>query len=61
MGKIEYKVGEEVRFRKEHPCGGDIWEIIRVGMDFKVKCTTCQRIVMMPRRKFEKCVKEKLD
>ncbi|MFY9395014.1 MAG: DUF951 domain-containing protein [Halanaerobiales bacterium] len=54
----EYRLGDQVRLKKKHPCGGDIWEIIRVGMDFKAKCTTCGRIIMLPRRTFEKRVKE---
>ena len=54
----DYAVGDKVRFKKKHPCGGDTWEVIRIGMDFKVKCTTCGRIVMMSRRKFEKKVKQ---
>ncbi|MFW6287787.1 MAG: DUF951 domain-containing protein [bacterium] len=54
----DYELGDVVRFRKEHPCGGDTWEIIRIGMDFKAKCTTCGRLIMLPRRKFEKSVKE---
>jgi len=56
-----YEVGERVQFKKTHPCGGDTWEVLRVGMDFKAKCTTCGRIIMLPRHKFEKSVKEKLD
>jgi len=55
-----YEVGERVQFKKTHPCGGDTWEILRVGMDFKLKCDTCGRIIMLPRRKFEKNVKKKL-
>lgn len=58
MEKREYNIGDIVRFRKKHPCGGENWKVIRVGMDFKVKCTTCGRLIMLPRRKFEKSVKE---
>ncbi|MFW6022847.1 MAG: DUF951 domain-containing protein [Halanaerobiaceae bacterium] len=54
----EYNIGDVVKFRKEHPCGGDKWEIIRIGMDFKAKCTTCGRLIMLPRKKFDKSVKE---
>ena len=57
----DYKVGNYVRFKKTHPCGGDTWKIIRVGMDFKVECTTCHKVVMFARRKFEKAVKEKIN
>jgi hypothetical protein len=44
--------------KKVHPCGGDVWTIIRVGMDFRVKCVECGRSVMIPRGKFEKSVRE---
>lgn len=56
--KKEYQIGDIVRFKKTHPCGGDTWEITRIGMDFKAKCTTCGRLIMLPRRKFEKSIKE---
>lgn len=57
MDRKEYKLGDIVRFRKKHPCGGDTWKIIRIGMDFKAKCETCGRLIMLPRKKFEKNVK----
>ncbi|HHW43180.1 DUF951 family protein [Desulfofundulus thermobenzoicus] len=52
-----YQVGDVVRTRKPHPCGGDTWEIMRTGVDFRLKCTTCGRVVMLPRPKFEKSVR----
>ena len=54
---VKYQVGDVVKFKKTHPCGGDNWEVMRTGIDFRVKCTTCGRIVMLPRPKFEKSVK----
>ncbi|MGI6658716.1 MAG: DUF951 domain-containing protein [Dethiobacteraceae bacterium] len=56
----DFAVGEQVRMKKKHPCGGDIWTIIRVGMDFRIKCTNCGRSLMIPRSKFEKSVRERL-
>ena len=53
-----YKPGQVVRMAKAHPCGGNQWKIIRVGMDFRIKCLTCGRSLMIPRRKFERKVKE---
>lgn len=44
--------------KKRHPCGGELWKIIRVGMDFRIKCQNCGRSVMLPRRRFERGVKE---
>jgi hypothetical protein len=53
-----YNVGDVVRTKKKHPCGSDRWEIMRTGIDFRIKCLGCGRVVMLPRRKFEKSVKE---
>ncbi len=53
-----YRLGDIVQMRKEHACGGDRWEIMRVGMDFRIKCLQCGRVVMLPRRKFERAVKK---
>jgi len=58
MIKHDYQVGEVVRMRKGHPCGGDTWSILRIGADFRIKCITCGRSVMLPRNKFERQVKE---
>ncbi|MCD7708263.1 MAG: DUF951 domain-containing protein [Clostridiales bacterium] len=44
--------------RKPHPCGASEWEILRVGADFRLKCTGCGHQVMLPRREVEKFVKE---
>lgn len=57
---IRYHVGDVVRLRKTHPCGSDRWEIIRTGMDFGLRCLGCGRYVMIPRRRFERSVKEVL-
>lgn len=61
MKKQEYAIGDLVYFKKGHPCGGNEWEILRIGADFKVKCTSCGRLLMMTRRKFEKNVRGKID
>jgi hypothetical protein len=58
---MKFDVGDIVTLKKGHPCGTNRWEIIRVGADFKLKCTGCNRIVMVPRRNFEKSVKKKDD
>ncbi|MCK8816640.1 DUF951 domain-containing protein [Natroniella sulfidigena] len=58
---MKFAVGEVVQFKKEHPCGSDQWEILRTGMDFRVKCLKCGRVIMLPRPKFEKSVKKIVD
>ena len=41
------RLGTVVRMKKPHPCGGERWEIVRVGSDYKIKCLTCGRVVML--------------
>jgi hypothetical protein len=50
-------VGDRVRMRKPHPCGGYEWEVTRTGADIGLRCLTCGRRVMLPRVKFAKQVK----
>lgn len=54
---MKYFIGDIVKMRKTHPCGGTDWEVLRVGMDFRIKCLKCNRVVMLPRPKFERAVK----
>ena len=43
------KIGDVLRMKKKHPCGGDLWRVLRVGADFRLKCLTCGRVVMISR------------
>lgn len=53
----KFRLGDVVRLRKTHPCGDDRWEVLRTGADFRMRCLGCGRVVMVPRRKFERAVK----
>lgn len=53
-----YAVGDIVRLKKKHPCGASEWEILRIGTDFRLKCTGCGRQVMIARRLVEKNTRE---
>lgn len=53
-----FKLGDIVEMKKQHPCGSNQFEIIRVGADIKIKCAKCGRIVMIPRGKFQKEAKK---
>lgn len=50
-------IGDIVKMKKAHPCGGDLWKVVFVGADIKIRCETCGRIVMLERPVFEKRVK----
>ena len=54
----EYKLGSKVIMKKQHPCGTNLFEISRVGVDIKIKCINCGRTVMLPRIEFNKKIKK---
>ena len=54
---MEIKLGDVVRLKKKHPCGGDECEVVRLGADIRVKCLKCQRLVLLERSVFERRVK----
>ncbi len=59
--KNDYKLGSKVVMKKQHPCGSNEWEIIRIGVDIKIKCINCGRVIMLPRVEFNKKLKKVLE
>ena len=55
---MKVQVGDRDEKKKPHPCGSKTFEILRVGMDFKIRCLTCGREVMVPRKKIEKNIRK---
>ena len=55
---LNYTLGTKVIMKKQHPCGTNLWEIIRVGVDIKIKCIHCGRSIMMDRIEFDKKLKK---
>lgn len=55
---LNLKVGDIVELKKQHPCGNKEFEITRVGMDIKIKCTKCNRSIMLDRETVEKRIKK---
>jgi hypothetical protein len=54
---IAFAVGDVVRLKKPHPCGGFDWSVVRLGADIGIKCQTCGRRVLLPRRDLERRLK----
>ena len=50
--------GDVVRMKKAHPCGENRFEVLRSGIDFRLRCKKCGREVMVPRIKIEKNIKK---
>jgi hypothetical protein len=55
---LEIRLGDVVRLRKVHPCGGYDWEVYRLGADIGLRCLTCGRHVLIARSTLEKRIKE---
>ena len=55
-----FSLGDQVVMKKPHACGENLWEIVRVGADVKLKCTACGRVVMLDRLEFLKRAKKLL-
>lgn len=53
------QVDDILKFKKPHPCGGYEWKVLRIGIDYKLECTTCKRVIMIPRVDALKRIKEK--
>lgn len=57
MTIVEFRMGDVVRLRKPHPCGGFEWEVVRLGADIGLRCRTCGRRVLLDRPTLEKRLK----
>lgn len=55
---MDIHVGDVLELKKAHPCGSRRWLVLRVGMDFKLRCTGCGHELMTPRSKAEKSIKK---
>lgn len=58
MAGMDIQVGDILKLKKQHPCGSKEWEVLRIGADFRLKCTGCGHQIMIARRQAEKNVRE---
>jgi hypothetical protein len=58
---MDLQLGDIVEVKKVHPCGNNKFEIMRTGMDFRIRCLGCNKQVWIPRVKLEKRVKKILE
>jgi hypothetical protein len=54
---IQFAIGDILKLRKPHPCGGYDWTVVRLGADIGLKCQVCGRRVLLPRREVERRLK----
>ncbi len=55
---MNVQVGDRLKMKKPHPCGGDVFDVLRVGADFRVRCVKCGRDVMVPRARIERNIRQ---
>lgn len=55
---MDVRVGDVLELKKAHPCGSKSWLVLRVGMDFRLRCQGCGHELMLPRTKAEKAIKK---
>lgn len=55
---MDISIGDKLLMKKKHPCGCDTFTVLRVGMDFRLRCDGCGHEVMIPRVKAEKGLKK---
>ena len=55
---MDVRLGDILQMKKAHPCGNVQWEVLRIGMDFKMRCLGCGHEIMVPRLKAEKNIKK---
>ena len=54
---MDLRLHDKLELKRAHPCGSKLWEVLRVGMDIKLRCLGCGHEVMAPRRKIEKSIR----
>ncbi|MGH2447150.1 MAG: DUF951 domain-containing protein [Chloroflexota bacterium] len=54
---FDFRLGDRLRLRKKHPCGGFEWDVVRLGADIGLRCTTCGHRVLLDRAKLERRTK----
>lgn len=53
----ELRMGDVLRLRKPHPCGNSDWVVVRLGADIGLKCLSCGRRILLPRREVARRLK----
>lgn len=54
---MDLNIGDIIKLKKQHPCGSSEWEVLRVGMDFRLKCLGCGHQIMIPRKQVERNIR----
>lgn len=55
---MDIRLGDTLTMKKEHPCGGKQWLVLRIGADFRLRCLKCGHELMITRQKAEKNIRQ---
>ncbi len=55
---MDIQVGDKLKMKKKHPCGSTEWDVLRVGIDFRLKCCGCGHMIMVARKQTEKNIRQ---
>lgn len=55
---LQLRIGDVVRMKKAHPCGGHLWDVRRLGADIGIACQKCGRYLLLPRSYLKRKVRE---
>jgi hypothetical protein len=58
MNIIRFYPGDTLQMKKPHPCGSNLFKVLRIGSDVRVVCNGCGRDMTLPRLKLEKGIKK---
>ncbi|SCZ76624.1 DUF951 domain-containing protein [Acidaminobacter hydrogenoformans] len=55
---LEIQIGDIIDTKKPHPCGNNRFEVLRIGMDFRIKCIKCEKQIWISRANLEKRIRK---
>ena len=58
---LRFNVGDILELKKPHPCGNHRFAVLRIGMDFRLRCDGCGHEIMISRQKAEKGLQQLAD
>ena len=58
MQIIQFSCNDNLILKKKHPCGSDVFRVVRIGSDVRIICNKCSRDLTLPREKLEKSIKK---
>ena len=54
MAAVDLRIGDRITLRKEHPCGSQAWQVVRIGADIGLVCEGCSHRILMDRLDVER-------